>query len=108
MTPSGVTLWIPGPWKDRSAGRLASFGTKQFVLPDGSIEDGGEGVEPAWVLFEFNTYLWTQQPRLEDGHTFSRAFEGAQRYRLKLGADRRYPEGHLYFNPHGVWELTSA
>ena len=81
---------------------------KQFGLPDGSIEDDGTDVEPAWALFEFNAYLWGQQPRLEDGHTFSRAGDGALRYRLKLAVDRRYPEGHPYFNPHGVWELTPA
>jgi hypothetical protein len=49
--------------------------------------------------------LWGYQPRLQDGDTFSRAGDGAVRYRLKLGADRRYPDGHPYFNLHGVWEL---
>ncbi len=62
-------------------------------------------VKGAWSLFEFNAYLWGYQPRLQDGDTFSRAGDGAVRYRLKLGADRRYPDGHPYFNLHGVWEL---
>jgi hypothetical protein len=32
----------------------------------------------------------------------------ALRYRLQLAVDRRYPERHLDFNPHRVWELTPA
>ncbi len=81
---------------------------KQFALPDASVELGEDSVESAWALFEFNIYLWAEQPGMKDGHTFSRADAGALRYRLKHVADRRYPEGHPYVNPQGIWELTSA
>jgi hypothetical protein len=30
---------------------------------------------------------------------------GAQRYVLRHVADERYPDGHEYLNPHGVWEM---
>jgi hypothetical protein len=45
---------------------------------------------------------------MQDGHTFGRANAGAVRYQLKHAADRRYPEGHPYLNPHGVWGLTRS
>ena len=81
---------------------------KQFSLADAMVEDDGQGHDAAWVLFDFNLYLWKEHPALQDGHTFSRPIADAPWYRLKHLADRRYPDGHPYLNPHGVWVLTFA
>ena len=89
----------------RERGRLCSFGMMQFALPDGCIADPGIDAEPAWVLFEFNIHLWQARPKLETGHTFSRNMIGAQRYVVRHVVDRRYPDGHEYLNPLGVWEM---
>lgn len=106
--PAGLFRLLVLQVRVPDADELGSFGMHQLGLPDGSIGDDGGDVEAAWALFEFNAYLWGSQPRLENGHTFSRAGDGALRYQLKHDADRRYPEGHPYFNAHGVWELTPA
>jgi hypothetical protein len=106
--PAGLFRLLVVQVPDRDTGAVSSFGMKQFSLADASVEDDGEGLDAAWALFEFNIYLWRQQPSLEDGHTFSRHIEGAAWYRLKHLADGRYPEGHPYVNPQGVWELTFA
>jgi hypothetical protein len=89
----------------RERGRLCSFGMMQFGLPDGCIADPGIDAEPAWVLFEFNIHLWQARRPLKVGHTFSRNMTGARRYVLRRVVDRRYPDGHEYRNPHGVWEM---
>ncbi len=97
------TLVVQVPFRDK--GRLCSFGMVQFGLPDACIADPGLDSDAAWVLFEFNIYLWRERPALEDGHTFSRNRPGAQRYALELVDDKRYPGGHEYTNPFGVWEM---
>jgi hypothetical protein len=106
--PAGLfrLLVVQVPLRDEH--RLSSFGMAQFGLADASIEDDGSDVGPAWALFEFNIYLWSQRPSLKAGDTFSRNEENAISYRLGHTADRRYPEGHAYFNPHGVWQLQRA
>jgi hypothetical protein len=91
--------------RDPQAGRTSSFGMKQFDLPDARIEDDGSDPEAAWVLFEFNIYLRSEKPHLQTGHAFSRALPGATRYRLSYAVDERYPQGHPYFNSHGIWDL---
>jgi hypothetical protein len=93
--------------RDPERERLYSFGMHQFGLADAGIDDDGTDSEPAWALFEFNVYLWNQQPQIAPGHTFSRA-GGGPRYRLSHAADERYPVGHPYSNPYGVWELAAA
>jgi hypothetical protein len=98
------TLVVQVPLRER--GRLCSFGMMQFGLPDGCIADPGIDAEPSWVLFEFNIHLWQARPHLGDGHTFSRNMIGAQRSVLRHVVDRRYPDGHVYLNPHGVWEMN--
>lgn len=100
------TLVVQVPFRDK--GRLCSFGMVQFGLPDACIADPGLDSDAAWVLFEFNSHLWQEQPKLKDGHTFARNRPGAQNYVLKLVADRRYPQGHEYVNPSGVWEMDPA
>ena len=100
---------------DACAGRTCTLDTptqpkgsqiRQLGLLDGCIANPGIDAEPAWALFEFNIYLiWQARPRLEAGHTFSRNMIGAQRYVLRHVADERYPDGHEYLNPHGVWEM---
>jgi hypothetical protein len=104
-TPAGLfqALVVQIPFRER--GRLCSFGMVQFGLADGCIADQGIDSEPAWVLFEFNIHLWQAQPLLEAGPTFSRNMPGGQRYVLRHVVDRRYPDGHEYLNPHGVWEM---
>ena len=104
--PAGLFRLLVVQVRDPEQGLLSSFGMKQFSLPDASIPDARGDVDAAWTLFEFNIYVWDQQPKLENGHTFSRADIGATRYRLNHAVDRRYPEGHHYLNPHGIWELT--
>lgn len=106
--PAGLFRLLVVQVLDREHGRLSSFGMKQFALPDASVPDAGGDVDAAWSLFEFNIYLWNEKPRLKNGHTFSRANGDAVRYRLNHAIDRRYPEGHPYLNPHGIWELTLA
>lgn len=104
--PAGLFRLLVVQVLDREQGRLSSFGMKQFALPDASVPDAGGDVEAAWSLFEFNIYLRNEQPSMKNGHTFSRADGDAARYRLNHITDRRYPEGHPYLNPHGIWELT--
>jgi hypothetical protein len=106
--PAGLFRLLVVQVPDPEAGVVSCFGMKQFGLSDASVEDDGEGFDAAWVLFEFNIYLRAQRPGLKDGHTFSRPIEGAPWYRLKHVSDGRYPEGHPYVNPQGVWELTFA
>jgi hypothetical protein len=103
--PMGLfqTLVLQVPDRDRDM--LSSFGMKQFGLPDGMIVDPGTSADPAWALFEFNIYLWQQQPVLKDGHTFARNQPGAQKYTLKHIKDLRYDDGHMYLNPNGLWYL---
>lgn len=103
--PAGLfqALVLQVPYRDKK--RLCSFGMSQLGLADGCIADEGTDAEPAWALFEFNIYCWQSRPDLKTGPTFSRNQPGAQIYRLKHVADRRYPEAHDYFNPNGVWEL---
>ena len=103
--PAGLfqALVVQVPFRER--GRLCSFGMVQFGLADGCIVDRGIDSEPAWVLFEFNMHLWQARPRLQTGHTFSRNMIGAQRYVLRRVEDRRYPDGHEYLNPYGVWDM---
>lgn len=106
--PAGLFRLLVVQVLDRERGRLSSFGMKQFSLPDASVPDAGGDVDAAWSLFEFNIYLRDEQPQLQNGHTFSRADGGAVRYRLNHAVDRRYPEGHPYLNPHGIWDMTLA
>jgi hypothetical protein len=106
--PAGLFRLLVVQVRDPDVDQLSSFGMHQFALPDGSIADTGGDVEAAWALFEFNAYLWDRQPQLQDGHTFSRAGDGAIKYRLSHAVDRRYPEGHPYLNPHGIWEMKPA
>jgi hypothetical protein len=104
--PAGLFRLLVVQVPDPAAGYVSSFGMKQFALADGAVEGEGGDVDTAWALFEFNIYLWREQPQLRDGHTFSRAGAGAQIYRLAHTADRRYPEDHPYLNPHGIWHLS--
>jgi hypothetical protein len=106
--PPGLFRLLVVQVPDPQAGVVSSFGMKQFSLPDASVEDDGEGFDAAWALFEFNIYLWREHPSLDDGHTFSRPIQDAPWYRLKHQSDGRYPEGHTYVNPQGLWELTFA
>lgn len=103
--PAGLlqALVLQVPYRDQQ--RLCSFGMSQLGLADGCVADEGSDAEPAWVLFEFNIYCWQSRPDLATGQTFSRNRPGAGKYTLAHVADRRYPEAHDYFNPHGVWEL---
>ncbi len=104
--PAGLFRLLVVQVPDDDAGYVSSFGMKQFALPDGAVEGEGGDADTAWALFEFNVFVRAQRPNFRDGHTFSRADAGAQRYRLAHTADRRYPEGHPYLNPHGVWHLS--
>jgi hypothetical protein len=106
--PTGLFRLLVVQVPDPEARVVTSFGMKQFSLPDASVEDDGESFDGAWVLFEFNIYLWRQRPSLADGHTFSRPIPDAPWYRLKHISDQRYPGGHPYVNPQGVWELAST
>jgi hypothetical protein len=101
--PSGLFQALVLQVPDREAKTLSSFGMQQFGLPDGSIHDTGADAEPAWALFEFNIYLWQQQAKIADGHTFSRNKPDAQKYKLQLGKDERYEPDHEYTNPFGLW-----
>ncbi len=105
-TPAGLLRLLVVQIPDPEAGYVSSSGMKQFSLPDAAVEGEGGDFETAWALFEFNAYLREEQPRLADGQTFSRAGENARLYRLSHTADRRYPEGHPYLNPHGIWHLS--
>ncbi len=86
------------------AGRISSFGMKQFERPDASIPEAG-GPDVAQTLAAFNIYQWTEQPVFKDGHTFSPEAD-AQRYRLMHIEDHRYGQDHPYTNPQGLWQLT--
>lgn len=105
-SPAGLFRLLVVQVPDPEAGYVSSFGMKQFSLSDAAVEGIGGDIDTAWALFEFNVYLRDEQPHLGDGHTFSRADEDAALYRLAHTADRRYPEGHPYLNPHGVWHLA--
>lgn len=89
----------------KGAGELASFGMRQFDLPDALVP--ANDLEAAWTLADFDIYRWVENPQLKSGHTFSRKAD-APRYRLQLVEDARYAKGHHYLNPHGVWHLTRA
>ena len=85
--------------------RKCSFGMKQFGLPDACIDESPSDLGMSWLLAGFNIYQWTATPKLDNGHTFSMDASGP-RYFLKHGFDDRYPPGHPFLNPHGVWYLS--
>ncbi len=97
-----LVLQVP----DRRSDRLCSFGMKQFGRGDACVTRDATSTESAWVVFEFNRYVWVQQPTLKSGNTFSRNLPGATKYKLVLEQDRRYGADHDFHNPSGVWELT--
>ncbi len=104
--PAGLFRLLVVQVPDPEAGYVSSFGMKQFALPDAAVEGAGGDADTAWALFEFNIYLRDEQPRLRDGHTFRRAGDDDQLYRLAHTPDHRYAEGHPYLNPHGIWHLS--
>lgn len=104
--PAGLFRLLVVQVPDPAAGYVSSFGMKQLALADAAAEGTGGDVDTAWALFGFNIYLRQETPHLRDGHTFSRAGDNTRLYRMAHAPDRRYPEGHPYLNPHGVWHLS--
>lgn len=103
--PAGLFRLLVLQVRDPERGELTSFGMHQLGCADAAIPVADTSdIDAAWALFEFNIYAWEQQPDLQAGHTFSRA-DGGIRYRLAHADDGRYPQGHPYSNPHGVWSL---
>jgi Domain of unknown function (DUF4261) len=100
--PPSIDIAIPGPWASRTDKTLASFGMRQFGLPDAAAPFSD--LDAAWVIATFNLYQLTERPVFQDGQTFSMD-QDSPRYRLQHSPDTRYEPGHPYLNPQGVWDL---
>jgi hypothetical protein len=79
-----------------------SCGMHHFGFPDAeTAEPGSEG---QLLLDTFNRYRLGESPTIRSGETFTPSAD-SPRYRLHLSPDERFPEDHLFHNPHGVWRL---
>ena len=83
-----------------------SCGMHNFGLPDTCVDRSLQANEAASLLNEFNCYQLAESPKFTDGHTFS-VGPNAPRFVLKKEECRFFPPDDCFFNPHGVWHLTS-
>ena len=84
-----------------------SCGMHHFGLPDSQLPRIMAPEIAADLMNRFNFYLIVERPVLESGHTFSSTPE-APWYRLTAVEDFRHPEGDLFRNPNGLWNLDPA
>jgi hypothetical protein len=82
-----------------------SCGMHHFGLPECSVPAALDVQDAADLVNRFNLFQIIDQPKLNDGHTFS-VDDDAPRYRLTLEEDRRNEPDDLFHNPHGVWVLA--
>jgi hypothetical protein len=84
-------------------GEAYSCGMHTFALRDVQVIDD----DPASALRTarlFSWYLFTEQPDIRDGQTFSCDAQ-SPRYRIAAGAGVKYEPGSLFTNPYGAWRL---
>jgi hypothetical protein len=84
-----------------------SCGMHHFGLPECAVPRSIPVAEAADLMNEFNYWQITERPELADGHTFSRT-RTSPHFRLSLYEDERHDEEELFYNPHGVWELSEV
>lgn len=81
-----------------------SCGMHHFDLPDVQVPRSLPGDDAAHLMNQFNYYRISEQPKIEEGHTFSLS-EDAPRLELSRVDDVRYPADHPFHNAQGLWDL---
>lgn len=84
--------------------QVYSCGMHHFGLPDAMVE-GGDASENAELLRIFTFYLFTEQPTIHVGQTFSTAAD-APVFRIVAGVGADYGSDSLFHNPYGTWQLA--
>jgi hypothetical protein len=85
-----------------------SYGMQVIGYPEGQVffvGEGGANDGQLHLLDVFLISLLMDDLQLDNDHTFALAAEKPQ-YVLKHVYYDKYPEDDLFFNPHGVWQLT--
>ncbi|WP_299459873.1 hypothetical protein [uncultured Microscilla sp.] len=85
-----------------------SYGMQVIGYPEGQvffIGDNGVNDGQLQVLDVFLVSLLMDDLQLANDHTFALTTE-KPKYVLKHVYYDKYPEDDLFFNPHGVWQLT--
>lgn len=84
-------------------GSARSCGMHQFGLPDAqAVGRTTSGCSQA--VDAFCRYLLLETPTVHTGHTFSTQAE-SQLFTLALEDDNLFPQGDLFWNPFGRWQL---
>lgn len=88
---------------------VCSCGMHNLGLKDAVTQtDAGANDDPAAateLLRAFTHYLFTEQPTIRHGQTFSVAAD-APVYRIEEESTQTYEEGSLFHNPYGLWRLV--
>ncbi|WP_221621888.1 DUF4261 domain-containing protein [Variovorax sp. KBW07] len=79
---------------------MHNLGLKDAVT--GSLDDPTAATE---LLRAFTHYLFTEQPTIRHGQTFSVAAD-ARVYRIEEESSQTYEEDSLFHNPYGLWRLV--
>jgi len=82
-----------------------SCGMHNLGLRDAVVENHGtdESVE---LLRVFTRYMFTEEPTIRSGQTFSAAAE-EPRFRIKDDPGIDYGDNELFVNPYGTWRLVA-
>lgn len=81
-----------------------SCGMHNFGLPD-AIVDASASDDAAKLASTFSYYLFTEEPTIREGQTFS-VGPDAPLYRLSKEPCTAYEDDSLFTNPFGMWRLT--
>jgi hypothetical protein len=107
---------LEGTLFDRYTAAVTLIGNEQVYYSCGMHNFGfadcempaAMGVEDAAALMNrFNLWRLDEAPAFSDGHTFSLA-PNAPKFRMRQVDDTRHEQGHLFFNPFGLWRLEPA
>jgi len=82
-----------------------SVGMQSFGLPDSMVSTQFAPDEAADIMNNFNWYLLTSSPELNDGETIQFTEEGST-FKLTHWEDTRYEYEDAFFNPLGLWEIS--
>jgi len=86
-------------------GVFFSCGMHNLGLPDAFVEADLSPDDATELLHMFCGHLLLDEPKLDDGHTFS-VDEKSKHYRLDKDPCTQFEPDDLYHNPFGVWRIT--
>ncbi|CAG7652764.1 hypothetical protein PAESOLCIP111_06622 [Paenibacillus solanacearum] len=81
-----------------------SCGMQVFGLPDATIETIVSPEEAGYVLSNFLYFILTENPKLNNGETFSVSLDDTK-YKLNFTDCNYFDKDELFYNPYGIWNL---